>query len=202
MNLTTRALPLALTKICYILDAAKWANATWFTESLFFLKKRDLWNEVKPACRLSLFFIFAQRKVTWPTKEIRGICMQATIPGRTTWECFFVNAHYLMQQNYFQINSFTQRKPPPPGHHCSFMPGDEAFFFSTASIPGGGGGKNCYGYDDRKILSKYAVSLRVLSMILAGCGLVAYVLRPMFWGLFGLRKIKVRFTVQVERLLT
>lgn len=80
------------------------------------------------------------------------------------------------------------------------MSRDEAFFFSTASIPGEGGGKNRCGYDDRKILSKYAVSLRVLSMILAGCGLMANVLRPMFWGLFGLRKIKVRFTVQVGRL--
>ena len=29
---------------------------------------------------------------------------------------------------------------------------------------------------------------------------MANVLRPMFWGLFGLRKIKVRFTVQVGRL--
>ena len=74
------------------------------------------------------------------------------------------------------------------------------FFLFTASIPGGGRGKNCYGYDDRKMLSKYAFSLRVLSMILAGCGLVANVLRSMFWGLFGLRKIKVRFTVQVGRL--
>lgn len=80
------------------------------------------------------------------------------------------------------------------------MSRDEAFFFSTASIPGEGGGKNRCGYDDRKILSKYAVSLRVLSMILAGCGLMTNVLRPMFWGLFGLRKIKVRFTVQVGRL--
>ena len=71
------------------------------------------------------------------------------------------------------------------------MPRDEAFFF-TASIPGGGGGKN----------HKYAFSLRVLSMILAGCGLVANVLRLMFWGLFGLRKIKVRFTVKVGRLFT
>ena len=67
------------------------------------------------------------------------------------------------------------------------MPREEAFFFSTASIPGEEGGKNCCGYDDRKILSKYAVSLRVLSMILAGCGLVANVLRPMFWGLIGLK---------------
>ena len=29
---------------------------------------------------------------------------------------------------------------------------------------------------------------------------MANVLRPMFWDLFGLRKIKVRFTVQVGRL--
>ena len=64
--------------------------------------------------------------------------------------------------------------PLPQVTNASFTPGVEAFFFLfTASIPGGGRGKNCYGYDDRKMLSKYAFSLRVLSMILAGCGLVA-----------------------------
>ena len=70
------------------------------------------------------------------------------------------------------------------------MPRDEAFFSLLQFQGGGGGGKN----------RKYAFSLRVLSMILAGYGLVANVLRPMLWGLFGLRKIKVRFTLQVGRL--
>lgn len=67
--------------------------------------------------------------------------------------------------------------PLPQVTNASFMPRVEAFFLFTASIPGGGRGKNCYGYDDRKILSKYAFSLRVLSMILAG---VAWWL--MCWG--------------------
>ena len=26
--------------------------------------------------------------------------------GQTTWENVFINAHYLTQQNYFQINGF------------------------------------------------------------------------------------------------
>ena len=75
---------------------------------------------------------------------------------------------------------------------ASLFPGMRLVFF-TASIPGGGRGKNCYGYDDRKMLSKYAFSLRVLSMILVGCRMMANVLRPMI-------NIKVRFTVQVGRL--
>ena len=29
-----------------------------------------------------------------------------TILGKTTWENVFINAHYLTQQNYFQINGF------------------------------------------------------------------------------------------------
>ena len=41
-----------------------------------------------------------------------------------------------MQQNYFQINSFTQRKPPPQVIIASLMPGE-----------GEGGEKNHYGYD-------------------------------------------------------
>ena len=30
----------------------------------------------------------------------------STILDKTTWENVFINAHYLMQQNYFQINGF------------------------------------------------------------------------------------------------
>ena len=30
----------------------------------------------------------------------------ATILVKTTWENVFINAHYLTQQNYFQINGF------------------------------------------------------------------------------------------------
>ena len=30
----------------------------------------------------------------------------ATILDKTTWENVFINAHYLTQQNYFQINGF------------------------------------------------------------------------------------------------
>ena len=29
-----------------------------------------------------------------------------TILDKTTWENVFINAHYLTQQNYFQINGF------------------------------------------------------------------------------------------------
>ena len=29
-----------------------------------------------------------------------------TILDKTTWENVFINVHYLMQQNYFQINGF------------------------------------------------------------------------------------------------
>ena len=31
---------------------------------------------------------------------------KATILDKTTWENVFINAHYLTQQNYFQINGF------------------------------------------------------------------------------------------------
>lgn len=130
-------------------------NATWFAGSLFLLKKRDLWNQVKPARRLLFFFIVAQRKVAWPTKEIRGIGMQGTILDRTTWECFFVNAHYLMQQNYFQINSFTQRKPPPQVIFASLMPRE-----------GRGEKRITMAMMFRKVLSEYAFLLRVLSRLL------------------------------------
>ena len=30
----------------------------------------------------------------------------STILDKTTWENVFINAHFLTQQNYFQINSF------------------------------------------------------------------------------------------------
>ena len=31
---------------------------------------------------------------------------RSTIPDQTTWERFFVNTHYLTQQNYFQLSHF------------------------------------------------------------------------------------------------
>ena len=99
----------------YILDTA---NAPWFPGFLFLLKKRDLWNQVEPACRLLFFPLLLKEK--WLDQQRK---QEVPACRRQSWtelleNVFFVFVHYLMQQNYFHINGFTQRKPPPPGHHC------------------------------------------------------------------------------------
>ena len=37
---------------------------------------------------------------------VRRKYIQSTILDKTTWENVFINAHYLTQQNYSQINGF------------------------------------------------------------------------------------------------
>ena len=73
-----------------------------------------------------------------------------TILDKTTWENVFINVHYLMQQNYFQINGFAQRKPPSPVQSCFLqMLRDPAFFWrpnNTASR-GRGGREESVGYE-------------------------------------------------------
>ena len=73
--------------------------------------------------------------------------MATTILDKTTWENVFINVQYIMQQNYFQINGFAQRKPPLPVQSCFLqMLRDPVFFWrpnnTASSGRGGGGGKN------------------------------------------------------------
>ena len=42
----------------------------------------------------------------WGLIEMTFGLVHATILNKTTWENVFINAHYLTQQNYFQINGF------------------------------------------------------------------------------------------------
>ena len=39
-------------------------------------------------------------------KIVHYLYIKATILYKTTWENVFITAHYLTQQNYFQINGF------------------------------------------------------------------------------------------------
>ena len=42
----------------------------------------------------------------WGLVEMTFELVHATILDKTAWENVFINAHYLTQQNYFQINGF------------------------------------------------------------------------------------------------
>ena len=53
-------------------------------------------------CNQSFLFI----KMFWGLIEMTFGLVHATILNKTTWENVFINAHYLTQQNYFQINGF------------------------------------------------------------------------------------------------
>ena len=99
----------------------------------------------RPAFLLWFVIIHCPEKGTRPPKEWLWAYTKATILDKTTWENVFNNVHYLTQQNYFQINGFTQRKPPPPVQSCFLqMLRRPAFFWNpTTLLPGrGGGGKN------------------------------------------------------------
>ena len=69
-----------------------------------------------------------------------------TILDKTTWENVFINAHYLTQQNYFQINGFAQRIPPPPIQSCFLqMLRDPAFFWRPNNTASRGRGEGRIG---------------------------------------------------------
>ena len=53
-----------------------------------------------------------------PVLAQREYFKRSTILDKTTQENVFINAHYLTQQNYFQINGFAWRKPPPLVQSC------------------------------------------------------------------------------------
>ena len=102
-----------------------------------------------------------------------------------------------MQQNISKSTALPRENHLPQVIIASLCPGMGLFSFPLLQFQGEGEERIAMATMFRKMLSKHAFSVRVLSMILAGCGLMANVSRPMFWGLFGLKKIKVRFTVQV-----
>ena len=80
---------LLITALCLFLKLYH-ANY-WFLNSVrqFFVKL----NWIKPG-------------IEHNKKELKYYGIETTILGKTTWENVFINAHYLTQQNYSQINSF------------------------------------------------------------------------------------------------
>ena len=50
----------------------------------------------------SIYILFDMEKYN----VVHYLYTKATIRDKTTWENVFINAHYLTQQNYFQINGF------------------------------------------------------------------------------------------------
>ena len=50
----------------------------------------------------SIYILFDMEKCN----IVHYLYIKATILDKTTWENVFINAHYLTQQNYFQINGF------------------------------------------------------------------------------------------------
>ena len=73
----------------------------------------------------------------------------ATIPHKTTWESFPHHVHFPTQQNYFQSDTFEERKPLSPIQCCFLQtPRDQAFFWiHNITFRGRGRGKNRYSYD-------------------------------------------------------
>jgi len=68
-----------------------------------------------------------------------------TIPDKTTWESFPHYVHFPTQQNYFQNDSFAERKPLPPIQCCFLQtPRDQSFFWihNNIAFRGRGRGKN------------------------------------------------------------
>ena len=56
---------------------------------------------------------FPSNKPEQDSASLRVLELHATIRDKNTWEIFFVNAHYLKRQNYFQINGFLQTLRDP-----------------------------------------------------------------------------------------
>ena len=54
----------------------------------------------------SIYILFTVLVDMEKYKIVHYLYIKATIPDKTTWGNVFVNAHYLTQQNYFQINGF------------------------------------------------------------------------------------------------
>ena len=50
----------------------------------------------------SIYILFDMEKYN----VVHYLYTKATILDKTTWENVFINAHYLTQHNYFQINGF------------------------------------------------------------------------------------------------
>ena len=94
--------------------------------------------------------------LVWVNKKMKEIIILFILQSWTKLlekNNVFINAHYLTQQNYFQINGFAQRIPPPPIQSCFLqMLRDPAFFWrpnNTASR-GRGGRKESVGYKVQK----------------------------------------------------
>ena len=93
---------------------------------------------------------------------------QATIPDKTTWESFPHHVHFPTQQNYFQNDAFTERKPlfnvashKRPEIRLSFE-------YTTTLLSGEGGeGRTGTATMFRKMLSNYTIFSTVLSNIVA-----------------------------------
>ena len=66
------------------------------------------------------------------------------ILDKTTWENVFINAHYLTQQNYFQIKDLRKENPLPQFKVASYKCLGIRLSFEdpTTLLPGEGGGKN------------------------------------------------------------
>ena len=79
-----------------------------------------------PASATSLFpFQSALKSSIWK----KGT---ATIPDKTTWECFPHHVHFLTQQNYFQNDAFAERNPLHPVQCCFLRtPRDQTFEYTT-----------------------------------------------------------------------
>ena len=92
----------------------------------------------------------------------------ATIRDKTTWESFPHHVHFPTQQNYFQNDAFTERKPlfnvashKRPEIRLSFE-------YTTTLLSGEGGeGRTGTATMFRKMLSKYTIFSTVLSKIVA-----------------------------------
>lgn len=73
-----------------------------------------------------------------------------TIPDKTTWERFSLNAHCHTQQNYFQSNWIAEPNPLPPGPSCFLQTFKDQGCFTrhnNFTSKGRGEWKNRYSYD-------------------------------------------------------
>lgn len=115
-------------------------------------------------CVLSPWFWEASDKTQpgsldrWERKPGNEVALKAqnphfqsnTIPDKTTWERFSLNAHCHTQQNYFQSNWFAEPNPLPPGPSCFLQTFKDQGCFTrhnNFTSKGRGEWKNRYSYD-------------------------------------------------------
>ena len=155
----------AMYACCSLLKArVKTMHGKWISQTLLI----DLSNQARHnnwfSCRKHLCFhsfcinyllffemcyIYKEQAYLAALKAANRLSQSNTIPDKTTWESFPHHVHFPTQQNYFQNDTFAERKPLPPIQCCFLqMPRDQAFFWihNNIAFRVRGRGKNWYSY--------------------------------------------------------